>query len=289
MKLVLGTAQFGMQYGISNKTGQVTDANLDAIVNSFRSNGNNTFDTARAYGNSEQRISSILVQSDSVTSKIPPNLKKDNYEDWFNQNLFCTLRALDRSSIETLVYHRSADLLSTPKNFLERRVKALKEEGVISKFGVSVYKREELNRVLSHTSVDFVQFPLNLFDRTFLQDDYLHELKSQGLTLEVRSIFLQGLLLMSVSDLPRQFNPWIAKFEEFDTWLSEFKSFTRLDACISFIRSIIEVDRVVFGVQRKEELDQIMKAFKKPKLQLYPDIGSADPRLINPSLWSAGL
>ena len=113
MKLVLGTAQFGMPYGISNKTGQVTDANLNAIVKSFRSNGNNTFDTARAYGGSEKRISRVLVQSDSITSKIPPNLKKDNYEDWFNQNLFCTLRALERSSIETLVYHRSADLLST--------------------------------------------------------------------------------------------------------------------------------------------------------------------------------
>ena len=289
MKLVLGTAQFGMQYGISNKTGQVADANLDAIVKNFRSNGNNTFDTARAYGNSEQRISRVLVQSDSVTSKIPPNLKKDNYEDWFNQNLFCTLQALDRSSIETLVYHRSADLLSTPKNFLERRVKALKAEGVISKFGVSVYEKEELNRVLSHTSVDFVQFPLNLFDRTFLQGDYLHELKSRGLTLEVRSIFLQGLLLMSVSDLPRQFNPWIAKFKEFDHLLSEFKSFTRLAACIGFIRSIVEIDRVVFGVQQKDELDQIMQAFKKPKLQLYPDIASTDPQLINPSLWSDGV
>ena len=77
---------------------------------------------------------------------------------------------------------------------------------------MSVYKREELNRCFR--SFRLVQFPLNLFDRTFLQDDYLHELKSQGLTLEVRSIFLQGLLLMSVSDLPRQFNPWIAKFEE---------------------------------------------------------------------------
>lgn len=285
MKITLGTAQFGMQYGISNTTGQVTDKKLIDIVRCLRSRGHNNFDTARAYGNSEKRISKLLLPNDCVTTKIPPNLSKNNYEEWFDQNLTHSLKALNRSYIENLIFHRSEDLLLTPKNFLEQKVKALKENQVIEKFGVSVYDKNEISHVLDHINIDFIQFPLNLFDRSFLHDDLLYNLKNKGLTLEVRSIFLQGLLLMSSSELPSQFSPWAKEFKKLDLWLSEETSISRLEACIGFIKSIREIDRVVVGVQGPDELNEIIDAFNKPMNMSYPNIESTDKKLVNPSLW----
>ena len=106
---------------------------------------------------------------------------------------------------------------------------------VINKFGVSVYQKEELDKVMDHVSIDFVQFPLNLFDRSFLTGNYLIDLKDKGLTLEARSVFLQGLLLMEQRLIPHYFSPWLEKFEKFDMWLSRFDNITRLDACISLL------------------------------------------------------
>ncbi len=56
MRLALGTVQFGLDYGISNHDGQVSDEELDAIIALARQAGIDTLDTAQAYGNAEQRL-----------------------------------------------------------------------------------------------------------------------------------------------------------------------------------------------------------------------------------------
>ena len=168
---------------------------------------------------------------------------------------------------------------------MDHKIKVLKDTGVINKFGVSVYQKEELDKVMDHVSIDFVQFPLNLFDRSFLTGNYLIDLKDKGLTLEARSVFLQGLLLMEQRLIPHYFSPWLEKFEKFDMWLSRFDNITRLDACISFVNSIPEIDRMVIGVQNVTELNEIIASLNILPFTSYPDIASSEQALINPSFW----
>ena len=94
---------------------------------------------------------------------------------------------------------------------MDHKIKVLKDTGVINKFGVSVYQKEELDKVMDHVSIDFVQFPLNLFDRSFLTGNYLIDLKDKGLTLEARSVFLQGIVINGATINPTLFFSLVGK------------------------------------------------------------------------------
>lgn len=52
--LVLGTAQFGLNYGINNKNGQLPIEQLLDVLELAWDNGIREIDTAQDYGNSEQ-------------------------------------------------------------------------------------------------------------------------------------------------------------------------------------------------------------------------------------------
>ena len=285
MTLTLGTAQFGMSYGVSNREGRVSEKQFQMICAKFRESGFNNYDTARAYGNSEQRLAKILNSNDSITTKIPPNVNQIQPEEWFEKNFFTSLEILNVTKVDTLVFHRSEDLLSTPHIYLERKIKEYKESKKIKHFGVSVYKKEELDTVLRYFKIDFVQFPVSLIDRTFLNDNYLLTLKDKGIIIEARSVFLQGLLLMESRLLPPYFDAWRQHFQEFETWLQTYNGLSKLEACISFIKSIPEIDRVVIGVQNIAELEQVLYAMNISKVYSYPIIASRDDKLINPSRW----
>ena len=59
-KLAIGTAQFGMVYGIANQNGQVQQDEITTILDLAWENGIHTLDTAKAYGTSEEAIGSYL-------------------------------------------------------------------------------------------------------------------------------------------------------------------------------------------------------------------------------------
>lgn len=52
-KIVLGTAQLGLDYGIANKIGKPEENKAFEIMKYAVENGINYFDTAYSYGNSE--------------------------------------------------------------------------------------------------------------------------------------------------------------------------------------------------------------------------------------------
>lgn len=273
-----------MPYGVSNQQGCVSDLEVKDILSYFRSCGFSALDTARSYGNSEDRLSKFLLKDDFITTKISPNCSLDGYEDWFDKSLRDSLRSLNVDKIDTLLYHRTSDLLSTSKTFIEDRINTLKNSGCIRNFGVSVYNKNELDSVLSHLDIDFVQLPINLLDRTFLDGDYLSELKKRRIVIEARSVFLQGLLLMRIDEMPSYFSPWFSHFKILDEWIQKSK-ITRVEACLSFVKSISEIDRVVVGVQSRSELQEIIRVIKLPPVEFFPALGLGDSKLINPGLW----
>ena len=50
MRIAIGTAQFGLPYGIANKTGQVGQEEIKEILNLARLNHIDNLDTAISYG-----------------------------------------------------------------------------------------------------------------------------------------------------------------------------------------------------------------------------------------------
>jgi len=199
-KLGLGTVNFGMKYGLDQELNQ---SQINAILNVASQNGIKLLDTARDYGHSEIKIGlfSEKYSSDFYIStkinKIKPELDlKGSIEDSLTRSLI----DLQVDSIDLLYLHQSDPFILEDTGFWIL-IDDFKNKNKIKKFGISVYDIEELaqwnNTMLSQ--IDVIQIPYNLIDRRF--DAKLDIIRSLGIQIIVRSIYLRGILAQEVSDI----------------------------------------------------------------------------------------
>ena len=286
MKIVLGTVQFGIEYGVANQTGRVRLEDVHNILQHAASNGIDTLDTAIAYGDSEGTLGQVGVDGWKVVTKLPalPESCAD-VAGWVEAQIEGSLKRLGISQLHGVLLHRPDQLLGEHGKSLYKALQHLKVQGVTRKIGVSVYRPEELDRLVGVMPFDLVQAPLNILDRRLLESGWAKKLKQQGTELHVRSAFLQGLLLMSVGKRPKKFERWNSVWSEWSRWLGE-TGLTPLQACLSYVMGIEEVDKVVVGVDSITHLKEIFAAPHStlPSLPNWPR--PIDTDLINPGRWS---
>ena len=287
-RLALGTAQFsGKAYGVANKSGRVSRDEMSAIVEYAWSKGVNTLDTAIIYGDSELNLGRIGIDKWRVISKIPivPEHCLD-IAGWVRKSVLDSLERLNISKLDGLLIHSSKELLSPHGEILYRELDNLREENVLEKIGVSIYNTQELESIWSLFDLDLVQVPFNIIDRRLVISGWLSRLHQAGTEVHVRSIFLQGLLLMGVEDRPAIFNHWQSLWQQWHVWLNEQKQ-TPLQACLNFVKAETEIDRFVIGVDSLDQLKDILVGIDAQALNLAPiELMNEDDNLINPSYWS---
>ncbi|MFH1753621.1 MAG: aldo/keto reductase, partial [Candidatus Omnitrophota bacterium] len=203
-RLCLGTAQFGMDYGIANKSGKASKAEIFSIMGNACENGIDTVDTANSYGDSETAIGEYIKKTNRdlrIISKTPH----------FGRSGRPDVRAAFRNTLERLQQERiygylvhSFDDIKAHGKLMWDDMRSLKDEGLIDKIGVSLYRPEELNYIFDNDfHCDIVQVPYSIFDRRF--EDYFTILKDKGAAIYARSIFLQGLSFMSIDEIGKKF------------------------------------------------------------------------------------
>ena len=286
MKIAIGTAQFGLPYGIANNNEQVSDSMVANILAAAIGNNVSTLDTAAAYGSSEEVLGAIGVRQFDVVSKLAPrNCENSTLDDWVKSSVETSIKRLKLDSIYGYLLHRPMELLGKNGEVIFNTLADLKSQGVLKKIGVSVYDPEELALLSQYYSFDLIQFPLSVFDRRMLDSGWLTKLKAQGVELHVRSAFLQGLLLMSPKERPPYFDKWEALFRVFDSWLED-NSLTPLQACVGFLNGISEVDKLVVGVNSVEHFVEVLTAASNKSIEVPAAIQSFDMALINPGSWN---
>ena len=199
-KLIIGTAQFGMPYGIANYNGQVGKIEVEKILNFAYKAGINTIDTAIRYGNSENIIGHHLKkhinQKWFIITKVSGS--KDKLYDQLSQ------------SIDKLGTTPSGVLAHSIDDYLEtifcNEPDKIKKKFVIEKVGVSIYTEEHIDRVLAAKIPDIIQCPLNILDTRLYRNGILDKMKANGLEIHVRSVFLQGMFYLPVKILQHNFN-----------------------------------------------------------------------------------
>jgi aryl-alcohol dehydrogenase-like predicted oxidoreductase len=285
MRLALGTVQFGMEYGVTNCSGQVGTDDVIEILGSARDSGIDTLDTAIAYGESEARLGEAGVTGFQVVTKLPPMpaAVEDPYA-WAFRELRGSLSRLQVPSVYGLLLHRSEILTGAHGPAIVQAMLEIKSKGLAEKIGVSIYAPEELERVFKVVSVDLVQAPLNFLDRRLIDSGWAAQLKDRGVELHARSPFLQGLLLMPGAARPLQFAKWSPLWQRWDSWLKETCQ-TPLQAALGFVLAQPEVDRFVFGVDGIAQLEEVLLAAQSKGVPVPDDLRSGDPELINPSNW----
>tara|TARA_Y100001968_G_C19446890_1_gene765884 strand:+ start:886 stop:1746 length:861 start_codon:yes stop_codon:yes gene_type:complete len=284
MKLSLGTAQFGMNYGISNRKGKPDYEEAERILHLAKKSDIKLIDTAIVYGDSEKVLGEIGVDDFKIITKLPHvGIKKNKIPDWIKQQVYGSLSRLKVNKIHGLLLHNSEDLISIHGQEIYKTIDELKKEEIITKIGISVYNPTQINHIISNYSIDIVQSPLNLFDRRLITGGWLSSLKNKNIEVHTRSCFLQGLLLMDSNNIPDYFKTWQDILNLWHKWLEENQE-SALKTCLSFPFSIKDVDKVIVGVDSFNNLNEIIKNI--PLLGLkYPDIAIEDESLINPSKW----
>jgi pseudaminic acid cytidylyltransferase len=285
-KLTIGTANFTQNYGIISTRKGITEEELKKIFNYLDDVGINKIDTAISYGETHKILGKIGIDDYELMTKlpsIPDNLS--NIEFWVNEQIESALIELSLERIDGVYFHDSLQLQNS-----EIRIKAckalqsLKSKGLISKIGVSIYSPSILEELTQEIDLDIVQAPLNIIDRRIIDSGWMEKLKKLDIEVVVRSVFLQGLLLIEPTTRPPYFNRWDEIFQKYDYWVEE-KSISRLEACMQFILSFSEINGIIFGVDHLKQLKEISKLLRPSTLDFPKNIKSNDEGLVNPSKW----
>jgi aryl-alcohol dehydrogenase-like predicted oxidoreductase len=285
MKLALGTAQFGLDYGIANTAGQVAPEAALEILARAREAGMDTIDTAIAYGQSEQRLGDAGVKDWQIISKLPA--MPDGCSDilaWVNASVDASLARLKVRHLHGLLLHRPGELLGADGVQLYRALSQLKVSGKVKKIGISIYEPTELDDLSPQYVLDIVQAPFNVFDRRLATSGWLHRLHAEGVEIHVRSAFLQGLLLFKTGKLPAGFKRWEPLWASWHSWITEGNS-KPLQAALGHVLSYPEINRVVVGVDNIAQLNEILICAKSEHHRAPETLASDDPDLLNPSRW----
>ena len=158
----------------------------------------------------------------------------------------------------------------------------LKRKGLIEKIGVSIYSNCDVNKILKKISPDIVQLPLNIFDQRLLINGTIELLKSKGIEIHARSLFLQGLLLME--NIPSYFSQWE---DEINSWkdFCHKHSKSKLEIALNFVHNLKNVDTLILGVENLKQLKQIINSIDKNLKLNLREFSSKDEKLVNPKNW----
>ncbi len=289
-RLILGTVQFGMPYGVTNRHGQVSMQVVRNILSDARDAGISLVDTAAGYGTSESVLGECLpvfpeigvVTKTAVIAS--PTIDVEEIRK-IREGVFRSLEALQRSQLDGLLVHNGRDLLKPGGEAIAEFLMSLKSSGSVGRIGVSVYEAKEIDRILEIFQPDIVQLPLNILDQRLIRSGHIRALQSAGVEVHARSVFLQGILLSSLTMLPSYFRKFDAVFEKYSEFLDHNK-LSPLSACLGFMMQQSGVDRVVIGVTAKQELAEILAALRSGEALPPTDkLASEAPELIDPRLW----
>jgi aryl-alcohol dehydrogenase-like predicted oxidoreductase len=281
-KLVIGTAQFGMNYGIANQNGQVDENEIESILNFAYENNINTLDTAKIYGNSEKSIGNYLKKTDKSWDVIT----KVKYSD---KSIFEQIQ----DSKEKLTVRPFVILAHTAELYLNQefqsKLQEAKVKGLINRFGVSLYNEKEINQVLAtELKPEIIQLPMNILDTRLYRCGILSKLFNKGIEIHVRSAFLQGLFYLSKTDLKRRFSDALPQLDKLKSIAAKV-DLTIAELSLLWLVNLKEVRKVIIGLddvnQLKAHLVTLKKNVDSSVFEEALSIRYENENILNPSLW----
>ena len=277
-KLALGTVQFGLDYGVTNNSGKVQIKEVRSILEFAKNNDINVLDTAARYGNSEEVLGSADVGDFQVITKTTP-LKNDVNE--VIDNFYKSLKNLNKDQVYGLLVHDVGDIYNEQFDLLYRKIIELKQQGLVSKIGFSTYTQEQVDFLLKNFDFDLIQVQFNVFDNRLIQGGQLKALNNKGIEIHARSVFLQGILL-DFNNIPCYFSTWKKEFNDYQEVVKD-RGLSLIEYALNYALNVEEIDKVLVGVNSKEQLIDIVNAAQKQATTNAFTINNLD--LLNPSRW----
>ena len=183
VRLALGGAQFGLNYGIANRLGVPSAPQVSEMLRCAIGHGICIIDTARAYGDSEQVIGSaletlglsggvsIVTKLDPLTALADCACSDDELCVAADRSIRDSLAALRSPRLDTLLLHRWQHR-HWNRGALWRHLLRRRDAGTIGRLGVSVSSPEQAIDALTDQGVGALQLPFNLLDQRWLSAEF---------------------------------------------------------------------------------------------------------------------
>jgi aryl-alcohol dehydrogenase-like predicted oxidoreductase len=294
VRIGLGTVQFGMDYGISNRAGRPNEAEVAAILARAVASSVGYLDTAPAYGEAETLVGRLLPAGHGlrVVTKVPSmpdqQIESRHRQQWLDA-IERSLRRLRIDRAYGVLVHHAADLDKPGWQHLIDALHEAKARGLVDRIGVSIYNEQQLALAESRFCPEIVQLPFNALDRRPMISGTFAHLKARGAEIHARSLFLQGLLLMTPCGLPEFFKPLLPILTNLrNEWA--LRGLSPIAACLAFAMRQPAIDAAIVGVNRRTEFDEIAAALAEAERitetsdGMLPEI---DPIFLEPSRWPA--
>ena len=288
-QFVLGAVQLGMDYGVANKTGQPKKEEAFAILDEAAKNGVTMIDTAQAYGNSESVIGQWIKANNN---NCPFNIISKWHSD-VDINDEVQLKLSVRASVQTLGGPLWGMMIHDEKwldqfDIIAQVAKDLKKEGVLKYLGASVYSVEAAKKAIEIPGIDFIQVPCNAWDHRMIDSGIFEYAKEHNVLCFVRSVFLQGVLLMNKDELKEILPEAIQISAAWDSFILKYND-THESMALSF-GGFLKLPLVI-GVETIGQLEKNYDTLKSMnECFIYEEIkniveSNVTNYIISPELW----
>jgi len=291
-RLVLGTAQLGMDYGIANTSGQPIYHTARSIVQEAWESGINEFDTAHAYGQSERILGRVfkdlgIADEARVITKFAPDIDHSDRAS-LNSALETSLNNLGIESLYGLMLHRE-EYLELWEKGLGDTLKGFIAKGLTEHIGVSVYSPDKAVLALETAGINIVQLPSNIFDRRFEKAGVFELAEKLQKDIYVRSVYLQGLLFLKPNELPNHMCFAEPVLKNLEAFLKE-NGYTYNSLALSYVKQAYPKAKILIGAETPEQVEENIRVWGAAQSRDVVDrvrlaFPSVDERILNPSFW----
>jgi aryl-alcohol dehydrogenase-like predicted oxidoreductase len=288
-KVILGTVQLGVNYGINNSEGKPSLGKSFDILNTAYENGIRTLDTAEAYGNAQEVIGAFhkknIDKKFNVITKFASSnsINKEDFLDNLEKN--CSL--LNVEQLYGFMFHNYESFIKTPELYNE--LLQAKKIGLVKYTGISLYLNEEIKHILDDfNQFDFIQIPFNLFDNESKRKQIIMKAKEKGIAIHTRSAFLQGLFFKSIENLSFKLSPLKTYLEELHKVLINY-NLSMEELALQYVLQKKYINHVLIGVDNSNQLNNNIKTCSNNSIiphELLNRINVIEKELLNPSNWN---
>jgi aryl-alcohol dehydrogenase-like predicted oxidoreductase len=272
---------------VANQAGEVALDQVADILECARSKGIHKLDTAPSYGTSEFKLGQCNIRDFQVTTKLS-SLSEDETDirGYIFRQIEASLTRLNVEHLHAVLFHNELDPIKKFGPTAINELQSLKRQGIIGSIGISTYFQPELGTILNEFDIDVIQAPFNVIDQRL--NEFLGSLCKKNIQIQIRSIFLQGLLLMESQDALRICPAWKARSSDWQNFL-KMHNLTAYEASLFYVMSDKTVDDCVVGIDSVEQLDALLHAVGGYKGGFHYDVSlleSSIKELINPYMWN---
>ena len=273
--VMLGTAQWGLDYGTTNASGRLSDDAIAGILAVARDAGVSALDTAPGYGDAEARVGQF-GGGFAVQTKVSA---AGSDAARIRAAIAASLSRLGRDRVASMLVHDWTLLDASTRSAVAGVLAELRSSGVVERVGVSGYSSLDISSALAaFEMLDIVQVPVSVLDQRLEGSAEVSALRARGGRVQARSVLLQGAAVAPASH-PR--------FGEHPDVVRLRSSGSQLALCLGYVATRPWVDEVVLAATSAAELTELLAAWASPVSGApWSELASTDPWLLDPRLWT---